>query len=61
MFQGVFNTKSHCDNQASELALLGLQARKPNTQGGNTRPPTRKVIAMVANVAAFGLRGSSQT
>lgn len=39
-----------------------LSTPKPNTSYGNsTLPPPKKVIAMVANVAAFGLRGSSQT
>lgn len=37
-----------------------LNTPKPNTWGGTPpTPPQKKVIAMVANVAAFGLRGSS--
>lgn len=35
-------------------SALDTQTKDPNL------PPQKKVIAMVANVAAFGLRGSSQ-
>lgn len=68
MFEGsIMNTKSHCNKTGQPLPsikpLLASRVKcsrhQNQTLGMETSPP-KKVIAMVANVAAFGLRGSFQ-
>lgn len=64
-FKVPINTKSHCDNEASlyfqppQVSRVKC-SRHPNQTLRMEPPHQKKVIAMVANVAAFGLRGSSQ-
>lgn len=66
MFEGsVMIPTSHCDNQASpSLSKLYWQAVSSaldtQTKHLGWKLTLKKVIAIVANVAAFGLCGSSQ-
>lgn len=61
-----YHEQSQCDNQtslSSQPSLYRLDvssASDTQTKHLGWKPPQKKVIAMVANVAAFGLCGSSQ-
>lgn len=58
--------KKICDNKTSLtlIYLHGLKMSSAHDAGNQTvrmgNPPFKLVIAMVANIAAFGLLGSSQ-
>lgn len=63
----IVNTESHCDKPGQPLVSTKplpaslSSALDTHTKHLEWKLPPKKVIAMVTNVAAFGLRGSSQT